>query len=123
MEISLSGLLFHAFHGLYEEEKKLGGDFEVNLSVSFHPVEFPVIQLQETIDYSRLYDIVKEVMATPKPLIETVLISMAAKIFDTFSIAEETNISITKINPPVISFRGKTTVSARFKKNELSLLK
>ncbi len=122
MEISLTGLLFHAFHGLYEEEKKLGGDFEVNLTVSFHPIKFPVIQLEETIDYSRLYNLVTEVMTIPQPLIETVMISLSKKIFDTFSIAETVQISITKINPPIIAFQGRTTVSATLQRNQLNIL-
>ena len=36
-EVELSRLLFHAFHGVHEEENRTGGDFEVDLTVYFDP--------------------------------------------------------------------------------------
>ena len=36
LTIQLNNLIFHAYHGLYEEEKIIGNDFEVNLEVKFH---------------------------------------------------------------------------------------
>lgn len=120
MEIILSGLLFHAFHGLYEEEKKLGGDFEVNVSVRFEPTSPAVIDIRETIDYSVLYQVIKEVMLVPTPLIETLIIIMAKRIFETFEIAEEAEITVTKLNPPMIAFQGSCAVSIRINRNDLT---
>jgi len=33
--LHLEKLQFFAYHGLYEEEKKLGNEFELNISASF----------------------------------------------------------------------------------------
>ena len=35
MTIELTGLRFHAFHGLYEGEKIVGNEFDVSLYVSY----------------------------------------------------------------------------------------
>ena len=43
--IELSKLRFHAYHGLYHEEKKLGGDFEVNVTVGG---SYSILLLKET---------------------------------------------------------------------------
>lgn len=120
MEIRLTGLQFHGFHGLYEEEKKLGGDFEVNLSVRFEPVSLAVIDISETIDYSVLYQLVKEVMSIPTPLIETLIIMMAKRIFETFEVAREAEIAVSKLNPPIIAFQGNATVSVRINRTDLT---
>lgn len=120
MEVRLTGLQFHAFHGLYEEEKKLGGDFEVNVSVRFEPTSPAVIDIRETIDYSVLYQVIKEVMSVPTPLIETLIIIMAKRIFETFEIAKEAEIAVTKLNPPMITFQGSSTISIRTTRNDLT---
>jgi|SRR3954453_5858949 dihydroneopterin aldolase len=110
LTIELSKLRFHAFHGLYHEEKKLGGDFEVNVTVIHEPVKIPVLHMNETIDYSAIYDLVKEMMQQAQPLLETVATMIASEILKRFSHAEEVIVSITKLNPPIIAFEGMVGV-------------
>jgi dihydroneopterin aldolase len=110
LTIELSKLRFHAYHGLYHEEKKLGGDFEVNVIVLHHPLKLPILQLDETIDYMAIYNLVKEIMQKPEPLLETVVTLIAEEILKKFSHAEEVNVSITKLNPPILSFEGRVGV-------------
>lgn len=117
LTIELSKLRFHAFHGLYHEEKKLGGDFEVNLSVQHQPAKLPVMHLDETIDYMAVYRVVKEIMLRPEPLLETVVTMIAEEILRKFSHAEEVTVSITKLNPPIIAFEGTVGVKYILRRN------
>jgi dihydroneopterin aldolase len=39
LTIHLNNLLFHAYHGLYEEEQILGNNFEVNITI--HQLSVP----------------------------------------------------------------------------------
>src|SRR5215471_8531397 len=103
LTIELSGLRFHAYHGLYHEEKKLGGDFEVNVTVIHQPLKIPILHINETIDYTAVYTLVKEIMQHAQPLLETVATKIAAEILTRFSHAEEVFVSITKLNPPIVS--------------------
>src|SRR5436189_6187659 len=57
LKIELSKLKFHGFHGVHEEETKTGGDFEVDVVVYFTPETVPVRHLDETIDYTQLYEL------------------------------------------------------------------
>lgn len=117
MTIHLRKLRFHAFHGIYAEEKILGGEFEVNLSVSFQPAQLPVTDLHQTVNYALLYELVKKEMETPCPILETFVTKLAVDILAQFSIVEEVYISITKLRPPVINFEGSVGVSFTLKRN------
>lgn len=110
LTIELTGLRFHAFHGLYKEEKKIGGDYEVNLTIQHQPQKLPVSHIEDTIDYSAVYNLIDELMQQPEPLLETVASIIASEILRKFSHAEEVSVSVTKLNPPIIAFQGKVGV-------------
>ena len=59
MTIHLHKLRFHAFHGIYAEEKVLGGEFEVNLSVNYTPkrkmVGYGVDRVDVDLNYPRFF--------------------------------------------------------------------
>ena len=112
LKIKLSDLRFHGFHGVHEEETKTGGDFEVNMIVYFNPGNIPVKHLDETIDYTQLYEVIKLRMQKPTKLLETLVTEIAQHILDNFSKVEEVAIDIKKLNPPIPFFHG--TVSAEY---------
>ena len=116
MTIHLHKLRFHAFHGIYAEEKVLGGEFEVNLSVKYTPASLPVTDLHHTVNYAVLYDLVKKEMEQPCPILETFVTKLASDVLAQFSIVEEVEISILKLRPPVISFEGSVGVSFTLKR-------
>jgi|SRR6476661_295175 7,8-dihydroneopterin aldolase/epimerase/oxygenase len=118
LTIELSKLRFHAYHGLYHEEKKLGGDFEVNVTVIHEPAKIPVVHINETIDYMIVYNLVKEIMQHPQPLLETVATVIASEILKRFSHAQEVIVSVTKLNPPIISFEGMVGVKYAVKRKD-----
>ena len=112
LKIELYNLQFHGFHGLYEEENKTGGDFEVDLLVYLQPRSIPVRYLDETIDYTLLYKLVKERMDKPTQLLETLATEIAQEILTTYSRIEEVSVKIKKLNPPIPFFNGN--VSAEY---------
>lgn len=110
--IELSNLRFHAMHGLYAEEKVLGGDYEVTVIVKHNATKIPITYIEETIDYTKIYEVVKDSMDQPTPLLETIATTIIEKLFAKFSQAEEIEISIKKLHPPIIAFQG--SVGVRF---------
>lgn len=111
IRISLHKLVFNSFHGVYDEEKKIGNDFEVNLDVYFHESVPMITQLDETINYAALFELVKERMALPEPLLETLAMDIATQAKQQFPVIVEINVSISKINMPLTNFRGNISVS------------
>src|SRR6185436_2283745 len=106
LKIELSNLKFHGFHGVHEEESRTGGDFEVDLVVYLEPRAIPIRYLDETVDYTGLYQVVKQHMEHPTLLLETLATEMAQEILSTYSKVEEVSVKIKKLNPPIPFFNG-----------------
>ena len=112
LSIQLQSLQFHAYHGFYEEELIIGNDFELNLTVTYQPMEeIQGATIDNIINYVSLYALVKERMQQPTALLETIAMDIARQILSEFSAAEEVNISIHKLHPPILNFEGKVGVS------------
>jgi len=119
LSIHLHNLKLFAHHGIYEEEKILGNEFEINITIKHLPQHLPVKHMADTIDYVAVYDLVKKRMAVPTPLLETVITDIAQKILAQFLLAEEVSISIRKIHPPVSQMQGSVGVSFELKRKDL----
>lgn len=112
--IELRQLQFFSFHGLYAEERKVGGEYVVDLFVKYNSEKKQITSLEETINYEKLYDIVKKEMSQPRDLLEIISQSIAEKIQQLFPSIKEIEITIEKKNPPIAGFKG--SVAVRFKK-------
>ena len=108
--IELKQLYFFSFHGLYEEERKVGGEFIVDLSVKYTSGKNMIASITETVNYASLYQIVKEEMNQTRDLLEMVTQSIAEKIHLSFPVVKEIEIRIEKKNPPVVGFIGNVAV-------------
>jgi 7,8-dihydroneopterin aldolase/epimerase/oxygenase len=108
--IHLHQLRFFAHHGVYEQEKLKGNNFEVDVDVDFN-IPGPVTALQQTVDYVRLYNVIQQRMQQPTPLLETVAQDTAALLHQADSRINKVLIRIKKINPPIPGFSGSIAVS------------
>src|ERR1700733_3463452 len=100
-KVSLEGLEFHAYHGVYAHERSSGNKFEVDILVETHFDESAFRdELSGTINYEDLYAIVKTAMGTPSKLLETVGHSIAEKTLTTFPEVVMVEVKISKFNPP-----------------------
>ena len=108
--IELKQLRFFAFHGLYEEEKKIGNEFEVNLSVS-RVAKPPVItSLSQTLNYSDLYELLNKEMKKPRALLETLAMELVQLIHLSFEGVKKVDIEIYKLHLPIKRFSGMAGV-------------
>ncbi len=111
IKVQLHNLLFNSFHGIHEEEKILGNDYVVNISVELKE-ESPVIRsIHETINYAEIYKIIKMRMAIPTPLLETVIMETGKSIHQKFPELQSIYISIEKMHPPIEGIQGSAIVS------------
>ena len=78
--IELRNLEFYSFHGLYDEEKKVGGEFVVDAFAKFPAEDHILASIKETVNYAALFAIIKEEMAQPRELLETIAQSTAEKV-------------------------------------------
>lgn len=110
ISIELKGLHFIANHGLYPEEQKTGNEFEVNLTVSFVPSSGTITGIADTIDYARLYELLKKEMNHSRHLLETLAMEITENIHLSYPVSKKIEISIRKIHVPILNFRGHACV-------------
>jgi dihydroneopterin aldolase len=110
-KISLEGLEFHAYHGVYPHERSSGNKFEVDVVVEtdIHDSAFQD-DLTGTINYEDLYALVKAEMEKPSKLLETVAHSIAESVLKKFSTAKIAEVKISKFNPPIGGVCKKASV-------------
>ncbi len=101
-KISLEGLEFHAFHGVYPHERESGNWFEVDISVDTNILEGAVRdELDKTVNYELLYQFVKEEMQKPSKLLETVAEQIVERVLRDLPEVQQVELKIAKINPPI----------------------
>ena len=111
-KVALEGLEFHAYHGVYPQERSSGNKFEVDVSVESHIDPSAMADdLSGTINYEDLYAVIKAEMAMPSKLLERVAHSIAEKILSTFSAALSVQVNISKFNPPIGGVCRKASVT------------
>ena len=100
--INLNRLRFHAFHGVMEQERRVGNTFEVSLTVRY-PFEKAMTTdcLDHTLNSALLYDVIATEMQQPSQLLEHVAgrIIKAAKA--RFPLIEGGTIKVAKLCPPI----------------------
>lgn len=115
--IDLKNLRFFADHGMYQEEKKVGNQFEVDISIACKSPKKTISSINQTINYVEVYRILQEEFSQRKYLLETLAMQIAERLQQQFPEIEQLTIAIRKLNPPITNFSGSVgiTYSKTFK--------
>ncbi len=80
--IYLREVRFHANHGVMPQERTVGTDFTVDLRVAYpFAVAMKSDNVDDTLNYAQLYNLVKKEMAQPSRLLEHVEGRIAEAVF------------------------------------------
>ncbi len=100
--IQLSNIRTYSYHGCMDEEEKIGAEFRTDLKVKTDMTRAAETdELQYGLDYTRLNEIVIAEMSIRAKLMETVALRIIKSILSEFEIAENVEVKVTKLNPPV----------------------
>jgi 7,8-dihydroneopterin aldolase/epimerase/oxygenase len=117
--ISVDAIHCYAYHGCLDAEAEIGGEYIVKVKV--HANVSDAVNnddLASTVDYVKVYDLVKHEMAIRSKLIEHVAGRILTAMFDSYAFADEITVEVTKINPPVNGSIGSATVTVTGKGDE-----
>ena len=90
---------FYAYHGHFEEEQKIGTWFSLDLTMDVDTSKAELSdELDDTVDYSAVYQVVKEKMMIPSKLLEHVGRRILNTIKETYSNERVTDIDGVKID-------------------------
>jgi len=110
--ITVEGIRVFAYHGHLPEEEKLGGHFIVNVWVTADTSKVEKTDdLNDTVDYVKIIDIVKEQMAIRSDMIE----HSSKRIVDAIlplNKVQKVKVEVEKIQPPIAVTFGKISVTS-----------
>lgn len=116
--VSLEGIEFHAYHGVFSEEKKLGSRFTVDIHVD---TEFKKAMLEDhlksTVDYVRLYQIAQSHMKEPVKLLEHLAHLMIRDILTAYPHLISVRVIIKKHNPALGGVVNYSVVEVSYPKD------
>jgi dihydroneopterin aldolase len=100
--VSLEGMEFYGWHGFYEEERKLGNRYSVDITVEAAlQAAATDDDIYGTVNYEVLYRIVREEMEKPSKLLEHVAGRILDRTCYELPSIQSVEVSISKFNPPV----------------------
>jgi dihydroneopterin aldolase len=100
--IKLKNIRIYAHHGCLKEESVIGSDYRVDLNVKTDLATSAVTDaLGDTVDYVFLNKVIREEMAKPSKLLETVAERILNRILTEDSRVKKATVAVSKLNPPI----------------------
>ena len=71
--VCLEHLRFHAYHGVFQQERMVGNDYDVSLRLGYPlATAMQSDRVEDTLNYATVFQLVKEEMEKPSSLLENV---------------------------------------------------
>lgn len=100
--IILENMEFHAYHGCLEHEQTLGNTFLLSLSMELNTeIAGRTDQLDHTLNYQLVYDVLRREMDVPSKLIEHAGQRIVDAVMSSFSQINSLQLKLSKLNPPL----------------------
>jgi 7,8-dihydroneopterin aldolase/epimerase/oxygenase len=98
----LNNMQFHAYHGVFEQERIVGNTFFVDLKIGG---DFSQAcksdQIEDALNYASIFTEVQSEMQKPCNLIERIAENICSRLKSTFKEIQTIEIKLTKQNPPI----------------------
>lgn len=93
----------YAYHGVLPQERVVGGDYWVSARLTLSDASLAVEedQLEGTVNYAEVCELIRREMQCPSALLEHVAGRMLKAIFSEFPLVAEAEVEVRKVNPPM----------------------
>ena len=100
--IRIDGMSFYAHHGCFDTEQTIGTRFRVDVAMRVDTSRAERSDdLNDTVNYADVYQVVKREMQQPSHLLEHVAHRIASAIQAAFGSVEQVEVKVSKLNPPL----------------------
>lgn len=100
--ILLENVIFYARHGVFEQETRVGNIFTVNLKIEVDMEKScKSDELEDTVSYAGIYDIVKNEINIPSKLLEHAAFRIMRRLKDRYTQIGTVELKLSKRNPPI----------------------
>lgn len=101
-KIHLDSILLYAYHGCLPEEALVGSNYTVDVLMETDFTAAAITDdLNKTIDYCTVFNIVKEEMAIRANLLENVAYRIVNRLKKELNDLQKVTLTVTKLNPPM----------------------
>jgi len=100
-KVALEGIRFYAYHGFYPEEQLIGNEFIVDILTEMQVSDDGNDELENTVNYETLFEIVRSEMQHTRKLLETVAHAILKRINNDFKHINRAEVSIRKMRLPL----------------------
>lgn len=108
--IRLENLRFSGRIGVFEQERVVGNDFRVDVCVEVSDLDFVDEDLETSLSYTDVYELVRTAMRGEWQLLETVTRHIARQIISQWTSVERVSVKIAKLCVPVSGMQGEASV-------------
>ncbi|MDP4269775.1 MAG: dihydroneopterin aldolase [Bacteroidota bacterium] len=99
--IQIDNIRFYSYHGVMEQEQVVGNHFSVSILLEADVEKATATdELDETISYADVCDVVKEEMEVPSKLLEHVAGRIYRRLRSSFPKITTLEVKVYKLNPP-----------------------
>jgi len=101
--ISIEGMEFYGYHGIFPEEKKLGQKFVIDLVMELDLMEAGKSdRLEDSINYPTVISLVEEIVCSRKyNMLEALAENIADEILTQFDIVQKAKVRVKKPHAPI----------------------
>lgn len=111
-EIQLHDVMLFARHGVMPEERELGNQYRVNVRLRMNADWYDpeADNISATVSYADVYEVLKQVMARPRRVLESVAKDFGVRCLEKWSIISGGEIEIVKTVPPIADMIGNAGI-------------
>ncbi|REK69260.1 dihydroneopterin aldolase [Paenibacillus paeoniae] len=114
--MTVKGMRFYGYHGVFPEENKLGQQFYIDLDLGIDLEQAAVTDdLEYTVNYAELHALAKSIVeGSPFKLLEALAGNIASRVLEAYTMINHVTVRVTKPHPPFdIHFDGVTIELSR----------
>lgn len=108
--IRLEKLRFFSRIGVFEQERKVGNEFSVDVTVVTDASHFIEENLETSLSYADVYSVVSEVMGEEWQLLESAAKNIAESLKMRWNIISGVTVKISKLAVPIVGIQGVCSV-------------
>jgi len=111
--VALRDVKCYAYHGYYPQEQLTGIYFSVDVVVTFTP-HADTENLERTVNYEILNNIILDEMKNSRKMLETVVKSILDRVVENYPFVHTAEVGIKKLNPPMPGEIGHSFVQLSY---------
>jgi len=112
--IKLSGLRFYGRIGVFNQERAVGNEYVVDMAVEIPGDSFEEENLDTSISYADIYEIIREEMGRETLLLESVAVRISKRVKERWPKIEKGTVSIEKEGVPISGIDGRCGIEYLF---------